>query len=565
MPSPLDDEQLRAPNLTVGGLSRIEPPVWMRIEPKPIGGEPSPGLEMAVQDPLWALGRQWQFGEFAGEDAGTPLGVTVEFTARGVTAWQPGDPASGRPERPLDRDAPLEPIVEAEATPPGGPGWRARAEAGHVLVRALAAAGHDVRAALLAAYPLVVDPASPGPWRVLARAHPDGEQVARALEAAPDAAPAWLAAGPPAAVAAARRWHAWYRSSVAPRDRDDAWVAERLEYRFSIRVGDPRDPQVMVAPMYDGGTIDWHSFEVDPARTPAIARGLAPDSDAARTTRSLLATPLRYPGMPVDRLWQFEDGAVNLAMLDVQAHDLARLCFVEYAMVHGNDWYCAPLDVPAGSFVVVTSVHYTTTFGDRIAVERGGGGGFRMFETSILGTDRTVPGLFVPPSARGTLEGRALEEVALLRDEAANLAWAVEKTVQAASGDPRERAEEPRPTASSAPRLAGTDLQYRLATTVPAHWIPLVPTPVRHSGAFVLRKGTVTGADESRGVLLRSPPSQPLDIADCEVPREGVRVRRVPAMVRGGGGERLRWVARRVGVGRGEGSSRLRFDEASDD
>ena len=62
------------------------------------------------------------------------------------------------------------------------------------------------------------------------------------------------------------------------------------------------------------------------------------------------------------------------------------------------------------------------------------------------------------------------------------------------------------------------------------------------------------------GVLLNEPASSP--IADEEVPREGVRVRRVPVLARTLDGSYRRWTSRRVGIGRGEGSSGLAFDAA---
>ena len=51
-------------------------------------------------------------------------------------------------------------------------------------------------------------------------------------------------------------------------------------------------------------------------------------------------------------------------------------------------------------------------------------------------------------------------------------------------------------------------------------------------------------------------------LKDAEVPREGVLVRRQFSMTRRADGSYLRWTTRRVGVGRGEGASRLAFDSA---
>jgi hypothetical protein len=62
------------------------------------------------------------------------------------------------------------------------------------------------------------------------------------------------------------------------------------------------------------------------------------------------------------------------------------------------------------------------------------------------------------------------------------------------------------------------------------------------------------------GVLLNDPGMQV--IADEDVPREGAEVRRVPVLARRVDGSYVRWTARRVTVGRGEGSSGLAFDDA---
>jgi hypothetical protein len=62
------------------------------------------------------------------------------------------------------------------------------------------------------------------------------------------------------------------------------------------------------------------------------------------------------------------------------------------------------------------------------------------------------------------------------------------------------------------------------------------------------------------GILLR--PQSALVLDDEEVPREGVRVQRVPALARKVDGSYMRWVTRTVTVGRGEGASGLAFDTA---
>ena len=125
----------------------------------------------------------------------------------------------------------------------------------------------------------------------------------------------------------------------------------------------------------------------------------------------------------------------------------------------------------------------------------------------------------------------------------------------------RNRRDEPPAPLDPIDPKAPADLRYRLATAVPAQWIPLVPIakPDRRGG-FVLRKGTMSDVDASAGRLLDH---TPFTLQEEEVPREGVRVRRVPALLRTTDGRRVRWIARRVSVGLGEGSSGLAFDGAT--
>ena len=212
----------------------LESPAWTRLEPQSISGDPEPGLEARVHDPLWLLARQWQLAEFEGEDVGTPLIVHVKTSQSPITAWQPGDPASDRPARPIDSGVPLDPLVENEP-PVEDPGLRQRAEAGAYLVELLADEGFDAREALLEACPLPVgsgpEPVPPN-FQLIARQTPDGLAAAEQLEAG---APPWLSGGNANAEDAAGRWLEWFRANVAPpaRERaDDSWIPDRFEYPF---------------------------------------------------------------------------------------------------------------------------------------------------------------------------------------------------------------------------------------------------------------------------------------------------------------------------------------------
>src|SRR6478672_1587506 len=114
----------------------IEPVLttWTRLEPLPLTTDLQPGLAAGIADPLWLLCRQWQFLEFAGEDAGTPIEVRVEGESAPLARLRLGAEAA---DADYDNAAlPLEVAVERE------PVWalhpRLAAEAGLHLRRLLA-------------------------------------------------------------------------------------------------------------------------------------------------------------------------------------------------------------------------------------------------------------------------------------------------------------------------------------------------------------------------------------------------------------------------------------------
>ena len=83
----------------------------------------------------------------------------------------------------------------------------------------------------------------------------------------------------------------------------------------------------------------------------------------------------------------------------------------------------------------------------------------------------------------------------------------------------------------------------------------------------MLQRGSLLTQDGSarpitaQGVLLQ-PDVSPWFFHEEEVPRAGLRVRRVPSVARWLDGATYAWLSRQVGPGRGEGSSGLQFDIA---
>lgn len=541
---------------------------WHRLEPRVRGTDPAVGLRAGVHDPLWFLGRQWQVGELLGEDAAFPVSVRVATTEHPLTRFRPSrGPA-------VDYDpavVPLEPRVEQEA--PGQPSLRDRLDAWTRL--AALAAGHPGPLSTLAAAhplpaPVVVEDPSDARLRGLAGPSAgDGLAAAAALDGDH--------AGLPAGVVAA--FLAWV-DAARPGWAGDCWVRERLEHRFAVAASTADGEVVLSANSFPGGRLEWYDLDHDPAVTLST-----PSDEGTSLVAHLLPTRVAFPGMPAERFWELEDATVNLGAVSAAPEDLGRLLTVEFATVFGNDWWSVPVKSHFGSLVHVDHLVVRDSFGENVllaptaaAVGARATAPWRMFSLTDAslgaGAGTTLPLLLLAPVVTGALDGPPVEEVLMLRDEMANLAWAVERIVEGADGRPRNRSIEygSRLAAAATPEVPSpADLVYVLQTVVPEHWIPLVPvrdpTDPTPTSAVVLQRGSLLTQDGSRrpvtaqGTFLE-PTVSPWYVNEEEIPSAGQRLRRVPTVARWVNGAPLAWISRRSSIGRGEGSSGLAFDLA---
>jgi hypothetical protein len=161
--------------------------------------------------------------------------------------------------------------------------------------------------------------------------------------------------------------------------------------------------------------------------------------------------------------------------------------------------------------------------------------GWSMFELSGVQRKDTPPLrprsnlLFLAPALLKTIDSRPLEEVLFMRDEMANIAWAVEHIVQGTIENRLQPGAVPdAPQAALAPPSALP--QYRLATDVPVNWPPLLPQRVADPPSLRLVRAAMLAADGSnvtrraQGELLNA--AAELKLFNEEIPREGVKVTR---------------------------------------
>lgn len=593
---------------------------WSRLEPRTRDRDLRDGLRAAVHDPLWLLGRQWQVGELKGEDGGSLVDATVEITVDPMARFRPGDgdspdhdttwedwecPDDGTASAGADGDwtvdgtnrpPPLETLVERERVRPDDPddpgkNVRLAAEAGAHFLRLVG----DIFSVDITDFPddLTVDETDADDegrayTSVVGGRALDGDDLIDAYDyetqadfesaLADDAVDVPLPTGvdPDDQAdrddywAAIETYREWYREIYAEPDADElAWDDDRLEYDFEVSTGSAGRETVLAADEYEGGRLEWYAFEVDHEGSlePSDADGPA----SCTVTPDVVPTPSRFKGMPAYRWWEIEDDGVDFSDVEAASEDLSRLLVLEFGLVYGNDWFTVPVDLPVGSLAEVTTLDLTTTFGETISVDDAVDANddpttdWNLFSMALSkdGDDR---GLFVPPVLVSTLESDTVEEVEFGRDEAANVGWAIEASVEGTVGQPRDRrtetATEFKPTAPIA-TAEDADVAYQLSTDVPDNWFPLLPRRVS-LGDITLDRGRLYDGDGTAAEPIGTLLSGQLSIPEDELPRTGKTVSRSYQYTRWTDGRTHLWSGRDVAVGRGETDSGLAFDQLVD-
>jgi hypothetical protein len=480
--------------------------VWSRVEPRPRSDEMDDGLAARVQDPLWMLSRQWQVSEFRGEDAGSPVRVDLSVAQDDLTRVDLRGGGRADPD-PFDYDGgPLEALVEREAvtSDDDGPPLRVRAETGQQFRRRLAEAGYgeytagDFPDALVLSDPGEAMPAEDRRYvELLSGRTLDGTAVARAIRSAVgniDAvvageAPSWsgvTAADLPLPESGSRTgvfedcvesFYAWYTDlyDEPTVETGSAWDPTRLEYRFAVATGEGDTETVFEAPGYQGGRLDWHAFSPDEMgaslgagnSSTGTGNGQGESASAgdyseghATTVRekSVVPSQISFPGMPAPRWWEFEDGDTDLAEVAADGASLSRLTLVEFATQYGNDWFQIPVETPVGTCSRVTDLTVTDSFGVTASASAALDEDWQLFMHDLPGE----PGLFVPPTLSDSMTGDPVERVVFARDEVANLAFAIERTIESPTGRALDRTEfqQPRLVVDSVATSTDPDAEY---------------------------------------------------------------------------------------------------------
>ena len=583
---------------------------YNRLESRPRTTDFTRSLRAEVRDPLWMLTRQWQLGEFGGEDAASPLTARIAYrhhrtslvALRDASAFR-YDPA----EMPLETRVEREPVPFTLRTQAGGEEYNDMLFAvtwGRRLRTAVqAVAPGDLYKHYLARFPLRVwppgdaaahrteDAEAQGIHASVGKRIADGVAVWNAVRSG--AHDAWLAGLALAAGAQLKTVVDAFAEEVSaavarmfsqPASADDsAWLSNHLEYQFAVRgeaanqAADQQALPVLRAEQYHQGHLDWYSFDAHLDRPLEASQGLAAATRAdvdAETVESFLPGPVRFKGQPQPRFWEMEESQTDFGKIDTSTTGLLHLLLAEFGLIYSNDWFMLPHPMEQNTVCEVSGILVDDTFGRHTFIRAAGRGPetawqrFAMFHLTEHGSRAGAAGnLFYLPAAAGkVLESAPIERVNFLRDEMANMVWGVEAIVPSQTGQGMSGYEGARPPDKPRRTIEQDDVKisYVVGTTVPANWTPFIPVHAQGSVSEVrLQRARMAGGVPPRGRLLREAKS-PYFVEEEEISRTGAFVERSWQRTRWLQGRTLLWVGRRKTAGRGEGWSNLVFDQIED-
>lgn len=561
-----DISQLLLPKYSMASIT-----YWNRLDSYPRSQDVGRSLKAEVRDAMWMLTRQWQFGEFKGEDAGSP--VAAKLSARHI---RPSTVTINQQAVPYDLSVPIEAIAEREEVVPT---LRLRVQMGRMFVRLLKANNVAHIDFFIDEFPL----AQPSDneikttqfFAAVATHVPDGFDIYTKAKAGTSSFFTGMSGVPLNAASQKKvtdvvlvQFIRWYEQLYFQVPKNEtAWLPERMEYRFNINISQTATAGTSLqAGEYPGGRLDWSDFDVQIKTGGTSTTTTTPVIASEEKGDVFLPTIVSYRGMPNPRFWQMEEGSMDYGKIEQSPAGIVGLLLAEYGLTYSNDWFLLPWPVKTNTLCGMQGILVTDVFGQRNFVAPANmtpeaqWQQFALFTHSQQNQTAAKQQIFYLPAVTGAVQSsEPLEKVYFMRDEMANLMWAIEDVVPAQTGGGRKiisTLAEPVPENPDP-----STWQYILGTTVPEHWIPFVAVHKPGSDTEIrLQRGRIPNAKPPQCLLLTE--SQPVQFIEAqEVPRSGVIVERAVQRVRWLNGKTYLWIGRRKLIGRGEGSSGLEFDK----
>jgi|GEM_PF-6618838 len=396
---------------------------FQRLEPGSRNNDPSMGIKASIYDPLWMLTRQWQLGEFEGEDSGSPVYVDLK-NEQGEISHVLNDGNISN----YDARIPLEVFVErtglevATSNVQGDTEFRLdlnmqlklglqfQKELNVLLKEVLESDELRHYKRFLANDPkftfelndkqssFELDSAIKFLSMVTGRVI----NIYRATSSLDDNAlldaktkeyfdtnpstdpslPEVVTKAVRLALSNLKSW--WYgnRDQINPEASEEpffekpannfsTWNSNKLEYDFKVQIApkgssaNAQEKLILDASGYKEDHLDWYSFTVSEESSAdfELSTEIAP---------SAFATRLKFAGMPEKRWWNFEDAFIDFGSINPKKNNIASLLLMEFALVHSPDWFIIPCRMQIGSINRISKLKVTDCFGEETEIESAG-------------------------------------------------------------------------------------------------------------------------------------------------------------------------------------------------
>jgi hypothetical protein len=579
--------------------------MWNRLEARPRTQNFDKALKAEVRDALWMLTKQWQMGEFKGDDAGTPVFSKVHITSSHLQKYKP----AGKTEETYEDNVPLEAKTEQKLIP----FIRAdkeisidiRLQMGRYWLKILKNSSLAFEVDYTKEFKFLMAPSSKDTDYIYAHRETwqyyssisgrcmDGykfyEYITKPGQSASDIIPAATTNEKNSVDTLASDFIGWYEKFYYQPliTKDEAWLPQQLEYQFEASATGGQELKTLKAEQYYQGHLDWPAFDI------VTGRVTASGPDKNKFSDTFIPSHVQFEGMPDTRWWKFEDSKTSLGDIKPSTTDLSKLLFMEFGLIFANDWFMIPFRLPIGSLANVEGLTVKNNFGETIWIKPSEAENTADLPWSMYKMRSSVQNntLFLAPAAIKVHESNPLEEVLLIRDEMANMVWAIETVVPLPMGIGDKGGEVALRIRKFHEKLIqgisvpadlpyAAPISYLSMTDVPENWIPFVPVHIEGDNretqlqrASMLRIIDGDPVDPAkikpqtsilREGLEAKPDALPYYVHEEEVTRAGIRIVQSFQRTRWINGEVFVWLGMKKKTGRGEGSSGLAFDQIKD-
>ena len=296
--------------------------LWNRLEGRPKAHDFNKALKAEVRDALWMLTKQWQMGEFKGDDAGSPVFAKVHITSAHLDTYN----AAKKGTQNFEPNIPLEVKAEQKKIPFVRDNKEIsidiRLQMGKYWFKLLKEKGLNFNTEYIIKYDFKIPAktrdadyiyAHREVWQKYAAISGrcmDGYKLFEHINATINKASDGITNTDPEKTQLddlGEELIRWFISQYyqPTEEKNNAWLPEQLEYQFDCAATAENEEKTLHAEEYYHAHLDWYAFDIK--QNGSNNAGQNKDT----FTSTFIPTHVQFDGMPDTRWWKFEDAKTS--------------------------------------------------------------------------------------------------------------------------------------------------------------------------------------------------------------------------------------------------------------